>query len=80
MDDHADYAYGAVSADLDVPSHLDYVCFERLFEVGDNLFSTGGHSGEDVIVVRNEYIVLREKIENSLLRGLVVAGHPGIGS
>lgn len=77
--DDADYA---CTVDLEIPAHLDYVCVKRFLSIADHLITTNQPqtSSEHLFIVRNEYIALREMIEMSPKRAIVVTGHPGIGS
>ncbi len=86
-----------LSSDADVPMSIEtdedniavspnstswqYTCLHRIHEV---VAACLGDSGivQDVLVIRPEYVWLRETIETGYLRrdkAIVVMGHPGIG-
>lgn len=75
--DDADNVYGGVAVSLDVPDKLEYVCYDNVRDVGKILLLTGI---ENVLIVRREYVLLREMMDKRAECGFVVTGQPGIGS
>ena len=64
--------------DLYVPSEFSYQCFGGMRDL-KTLF--GGPDADDVLVVRKEYELLYEVLEqNRSQKSIIVLGHPGIGS
>lgn len=55
-----------------------YTYLEKVGKIGSTLLSTT--TIPDVLVVREGYVELREKIEKRKFRGTAVTGNPGIGS
>ena len=69
---------------IDTPERFDYECFTDISTLKYAL--TTGTRAQNILVVRREYIRLREALEKMELgedmdtQGVVVMGHPGIGS
>ena len=86
-DDHAMGLDQDIDQDLtvvgdDIPEQLDYICLEGMQDVAQALRLPT--SVEDILLVRREYVILRDAISRMTLRrqttGIVVTGQPGIGS
>jgi hypothetical protein len=81
VDDDADCVYGDYACALECPAKLSYVCLAGMTMLAEAIGSTVDIA--DVLVVREEYVWLREEMEKGFLRnqcGIVVTGQPGIGS
>ena len=72
----------ALADKLRVPTHFEYRYFEEIRSLKSALGTSPGRDKEDDLVVREEYEVLRQALENNGEdeRAIVVTGHPGIGS
>ena len=72
-------SHGAV--DSRTQTEWEYVCLRNILSVARPF---GGAAGiQDVLVVRREYVWLRETMESGYLKdslAMVVTGQPGIGS
>ena len=69
------------AVDSRTPTEWEYVCLRNIQSVARPF---GGAAGiQDVLVVRREYVWLRETMESGYLKdspAMVVTGQPGIGS
>jgi hypothetical protein len=75
-----DEIYGLADK-LAVPSHFNYWYFKEIQSVKSALGAQNNHGEDDVLVVREEYKMLRLALEDlNDDRSIVVTGHPGIGS
>jgi hypothetical protein len=70
----------ALSDKLEVPSTFDYLYLEEIRSLKSALGANSGQEEEDFLVVREEYVLLRQALERLKKRAIVVTGHPGIGS
>ncbi len=71
-----------LSIETDEDDEWEYTCLHNIHSV---VTACGGvpDAVQDVLVIRPEYVWLRETIETGYLRttkAIVVTGHPGIGS
>jgi hypothetical protein len=80
VDDHN--IDGSLADKLVVPLHFNYQYFEEIQSLKSALGAQPDQDEEDVLVVRQEYEILRQALEGDLkdYRSIVVTGHPGIGS
>ena len=77
-----DEIYGLADK-LRVPPDFHYRYFKEIQVLKSALgVNSGQEDIEDVLVVREEYKMLRQALEDDLksIRSIVVTGHPGIGS
>ena len=63
---------------LKVPPVFSYQFFKGIREIKCGLGA--GPDTQNVLVIRAEYEVLLKYLEATKVRGLVITGHPGIGS
>jgi hypothetical protein len=81
VSDDTDHVYGAVAVECDIPDQLSYQCFHGMKMLVKALGITSAIS--DILVVLEEYVWLCEAMLQGYLqdvRGVVITGHPGIGS
>ena len=69
---------GALADILLVPPKFTYRFFKGMREIKSVLGA--GSDTDDILVIREEYKTLLKVLETRKHRGVVVTGHPGIGS
>jgi hypothetical protein len=77
-----DEIYG-IADKLVVPPKFNYRYFKGVQSLKRALGADSGQIIEDILVIRDEYEMLRQVLENhpkSQTKSIVVTGHPGIGS
>jgi len=81
-DEDDDDVDGAFADKLKVPSEFEYRYLEEIRTLKSALGANPGEDEEDFLVVRKEYEILREGLEDESKynRAIVMTGHPGIGS
>jgi len=80
--DDDDEVDGALANNLKVPPEFEYRYLEDIRTLKSALGANPGEDEEDFLVVRKEYEILREGLEDESKyeRAIVMTGHPGIGS
>jgi hypothetical protein len=73
---------GALADKLNVPSHFKYRYLKEMRHVTMTVGTGSGMEEDDVLIVREDYEMLRQALEDDVkyYRSFVVTGHPGIGS
>jgi hypothetical protein len=77
-----DESYGLADK-LVIPPQFDYRYFKEIRSLKSALGTDPGRGIEDILVIRQEYEMLRQVLEDNpkdFEKSIVVTGHPGIGS
>ena len=80
-EDNLDFTDGPLRDILHIPPSYEYDCFKEMQAFTDAFAAVP--ILKNSLVVREEYKILRKVLEEEVLkscRGIVVTGHPGIGS